>query len=93
MKAAFYFSSRWEVYLTIVIIGLLMAWSFYLGANTTTNNTKIVSSQIYQQGYTEGQLYMENQCRREIAAYASNCNEWNNPDMTTSHYNLTGGKE
>jgi hypothetical protein len=86
-------TSRYEIYVIILLFIGGLAGAFYLGAYTTQQTINIASQQIYNQGLTTGKTLGlqqgEAQCNRAIQAIASNCMEWENPHLNYG-YNITG---
>jgi len=78
-------TSRYEIYVIVLLFIGGMAGAFYLGAYTTQQTINIASQQIYNQGLTTGKtlgLHQgETQCNSQIQAIASNCVQWENPHM------------
>jgi hypothetical protein len=89
-------ATKREVYLLILILAAGMAGSFFLGSWTTTNNTRVISQQIYDQGFTAGEVSglnkMQTQCDSEVRAIASNCKLWEHPGLRFGNVNLTEGQ-
>ena len=87
---------RYEVYIIVLIVIGGMAGAFFLGSWTTTNNTTVISQQIYNQGFAVGEAKginrMQAQCADELVALRDNCKPgcWINPDMRFGNVNLTG---
>lgn len=88
---------RYEVYIIVLMVIGGMAGAFFLGSWTTTNNTRVISQQIYDQGFTAGEISgmhkMENQCDDTVSSLARNCLKWENPNLRYGNVNLTEGSD
>ncbi len=87
-------AKRYEVYIIVLMVIGGMIGAFFLGSWTTTNNTRVISQQIYDQGFTAGEASgmhrMQLQCAGELLALRDNCEAWTVPNMRFGNVNLTG---
>lgn len=86
-------AKRYEVYIILLMFIGGMAGSFFLGSYMTTQNTNVISQQIYDQGFAAGEARgmnkMQTQCDGEVASLARNCKEWYDTNLRFQNIDLT----